>query len=92
MESGRARNPLVAKLLQFTPLSDEDICVLHALCSREKRFKGNIDILVEGAAPAFVVTRGMACRYRLLPDGQRQILTFLIPATSSTCTYSCLIP
>jgi CRP-like cAMP-binding protein len=55
--------------------------LLQALCSKEERFKGNVDILVEGAAPrsAFVVTRGMACRYRLLPDGQRQILTFLIP-------------
>ena len=51
MESGRAQNPLVAKLLQFTPLSDEDIRVLQALCSREQRFKGNVDILVEGAAP-----------------------------------------
>ena len=54
MESDRARNPLVAKLLQFTPLLDEDICVLHALCSREERFKGNVDILVEGAARAQV--------------------------------------
>jgi CRP-like cAMP-binding protein len=81
MENGRARNPLVAKLLQFTSLSDKDICVLQALCSREERFKGNVDILVEGVAPrsAFIVTRGMACRYRLLPEGQRQILTFLIP-------------
>jgi CRP-like cAMP-binding protein len=81
MEGGPARNPLVAKLLQFTLLSDEDIRLLQALCSKDERFKGNVDILVEGAAPrsAFVVTRGMACRYRLLPDGQRQILTFLVP-------------
>jgi CRP-like cAMP-binding protein len=79
--SGRARNPLVAKLLQFTPLSDEEIRVLEVLCSREERFKGSVDILVEGAAPrsAFVVTRGMACRYRLLADGRRQVLTFFIP-------------
>ncbi len=46
----RARNPLVAKLLQFTPLSDEDIRVLEALCSSEKRFKGGVDILAEGDA------------------------------------------
>ena len=81
MENGGTQNPLVAKLLQFTRLSGEDIRVLQTLCSSEQRFKGNVDILVEGAAPrsAFVVTRGMACRYRLLPDGQRQILTFLVP-------------
>ena len=47
MESGRAQNPLVAKLLQFTPLADEDIRVLQALCSSEERFKGNVDILVK---------------------------------------------
>jgi CRP-like cAMP-binding protein len=81
MENRRAQNPLVAKLLQFTPLSDEDVFVLETLCSKGERFKGGVDVLAEGAAPraGFVVTRGMACRYRLLPDGGRQILTFFIP-------------
>ena len=46
----RARNPLVAKLLQFTPLSDEDIRVLETLCSSEKRFKGGVDIWAEADA------------------------------------------
>jgi CRP-like cAMP-binding protein len=79
--TGRGWSPLVTKLSQFVPLSDTDISVLETLCSREERFKGNVDILVEGDAPrsAFVVTRGMACRYRLLRDGRRQILTFFIP-------------
>jgi CRP-like cAMP-binding protein len=27
----------------------------------------------------FVLQEGIACRYRLLPDGRRQIMTFLIP-------------
>jgi len=77
----RVQNPLVRKLFQFIHLSDKDVGVLDALCSREERFKGGINILLEGDAPAsaFVVTRGMACRYRLLVDGGRQILTFLIP-------------
>jgi CRP-like cAMP-binding protein len=77
----RVQNPLVRKLFQFIHLSDKDVGVLDALCSREERFNGGINILLEGDAPAsaFVVTRGMACRYRLLADGGRQILTFLIP-------------
>jgi CRP-like cAMP-binding protein len=81
MESGQAQNPLVAKLLQFTPLSDEDIRVLDALCSGEKRFKGSVDIWAQGDAPrsTFIVIRGMACRYRLLSDGRRQVLTLFIP-------------
>jgi CRP-like cAMP-binding protein len=75
------RNPLVVKLSQFAPLSDEDVSLLEALCLPEERFRAGTNIVAEGAAPrsAFVITRGMACRYRLMPDGRRQILTILIP-------------
>jgi CRP-like cAMP-binding protein len=77
----RTPNPLVAKLAQFARLSDNDVGVLEALCQREERFRAGANIAVEGEAPrsAFVVTRGIACRYRLMPDGRRQILTILIP-------------
>ena len=75
------RNPLVVKLSQFAPLSDEDVGLLEALCLPEERFRAGANIVAEGEAPrsAFVITRGMACRYRLMPDGRRQILTILIP-------------
>jgi CRP-like cAMP-binding protein len=71
----------VAKLSQFAPLSDKDIGVLETLCLPEERFGAGANIVVEGETPrsAFVVTRGMACRYRLMADGRRQILTILIP-------------
>jgi CRP-like cAMP-binding protein len=77
----RTQNPLVAKLSQFAPLSDKDIGVLDALCQGEERHRAGANISVEGEAPrsAFLVTRGIACRYRLMPDGRRQILTILIP-------------
>ena len=76
-----AWNPLVAKLSQFAPLSNKDIGVLETLCLPEERFCAGAHIVTEGEAPrsAFVVTRGTACRYRLMPDGRRQILTILIP-------------
>ena len=76
-----AWNPLVAKLSRFAPLSNKDIGVLETLCLPEERFGAGANIVVEGETPcsAFVVTRGMACRFRLLPDGKRQILTILIP-------------
>jgi CRP-like cAMP-binding protein len=75
------RNPLVVKLSQFAPLSDEDVGLLEALCLPEERFPASANIVAEGEAPrsAFVITRGMACRYRLMPDGRRQILTILMP-------------
>jgi CRP-like cAMP-binding protein len=74
-------NPLVAKLSLFAPLTDRDVGFLEAICRREERFRSGANIMVEGEAPrlAFVVTRGMACRYRLMTDGRRQILTVLIP-------------
>ena len=76
-----AWNPLVAKLSQFAPLSNKDIGVLETLCLPEVRFGAGANVVVEGETPrsAFVVTRGMACRFRLMPDGKRQILTILIP-------------
>jgi CRP-like cAMP-binding protein len=74
-------NPLVAKLSQFAPLSHKDMGLLEALCLPEERLRAGANIVVEGETPRslFVVTRGMACRYRLMPDGKRQILTILLP-------------
>src|SRR4030088_2530695 len=71
---------LVTKLSRFVPLSDEDVPVLNALCVNEERPEAGTDIVLQGdvARSAFVLTHGMAFRYRLLPDGKRQILTFMI--------------
>ena len=71
----------MAKFSQFAPLSAKDIGLLEALCAPEQRFRAGARIVIEGETPcpAFVVTRGMACRYRLMPDGRRQILGILIP-------------
>jgi CRP-like cAMP-binding protein len=79
--SGRSVNPLVAKLLRFASFSEEEIGVLETLCAHQERFSAGANLAEEGdpARLGFVVTRGLACRYRLLADGRRQILTFLIP-------------
>src|SRR5258707_14618066 len=74
-------SPLVTKLAHFVQLSGEDVRVLDALCVKEERFEAGTDIVLDGVVPrlAFVLTQGMAFLYRLLPDGKRQILTFMIP-------------
>ena len=53
-------NPLVAKLSQFAPLSDQDVRLLETLCLREERFRAGANIVGEGETPrsAFVLTRG----------------------------------
>jgi len=72
---------LARKLSLFAPLSDADRAVLAALTPTQEVFRPDTDIAVEGVMPRSVmlVQEGMAVRYRNLPDGRRQIMTFLIP-------------
>ena len=74
-------NPLTRKLVNFAPLSHADRQVLETLLGSEQSFPADVDIICEGMAPraVFLLKEGMAARYRNLPDGGRQIITFLIP-------------
>ena len=78
--SGR-RNPLLSKLEHFVPLEAPDLDALSGLMRLEEHFHADRNIVSEGQAPRsmFVLLDGLACRYRMLPDGARQILTFLLP-------------
>jgi CRP-like cAMP-binding protein len=86
-ETGRSKglpadgNFLTRKLSHFVPMSASDRQVLDALTFREERFVADVDIVTEGSSPrsAFLLKEGMAVRYRMMPDGGRQIMTFLIP-------------
>jgi CRP-like cAMP-binding protein len=74
-------NALIRKLSHFAPLSVSDCKVLDELVSQEERFSARADIFTEGMVPkfVFVVLEGMAVRYRNLPDGGRQFMTFFLP-------------
>ncbi len=74
-------SPLARKLSLFAPLSASDQEVLVVLAARERHLPAGVDIVAEGMAPrsVFLLKEGMAIRYRALPDGRRQIMTFLIP-------------
>ncbi|WP_157986085.1 Crp/Fnr family transcriptional regulator, partial [Teichococcus vastitatis] len=75
------RNPLTSKLSHFAPLSVSDQQILDNLAQPEERFPVDVDIITEGMMPrsVFLLKEGVAMRYRNLPDGRRQIMTFLIP-------------
>ena len=74
-------NPLARKLENFITITPEDARVLDGLERSQESIEAHQDIIVEGQVPrsVFLVKEGLACRYRILPDGRRQIITFLLP-------------
>lgn len=74
-------NPLKAKLRNFAPLLDRDAAELDALCASARTHRGKHDLIKEGDRPevVFLLIEGWACRYKLLPDGKRQIMAYLVP-------------
>ena len=78
---GDNSSPLVRKLQHFVPLSEKDIRVLEELGATPEDFSPHTDIISEGEVPrsVFILLEGFACRYRILENGQRQIITFLLP-------------
>lgn len=71
----------VRKLGAFGALSDGEIAILADLQARRRHFAQGRDLVRQGQAdqPAFVLTDGWVCSYKLLPDGSRQILDFQVP-------------
>jgi CRP-like cAMP-binding protein len=76
------KNPWTMKMEQFTRFSEEERRKLDELVSqRNKAFGPGEDILREGdhSPDCHVILSGLACRYKILPNGGRQIMAFLIP-------------
>src|SRR5687767_14688145 len=76
-----SKNVLAEKLGHFAPLSERDIAFVEKLGSTAEDFPPGAVIVAEGEVPrtVFVVLHGLACRYRILENGRRQILTFMLP-------------
>ncbi len=75
-------NPWTMKMEQFTRFSPEERQVLDTLITdRRQRHAAGEDIIREGdhSPDCHVVVSGLACRYKILPDGGRQIMAFLVP-------------
>jgi len=75
-------NPWIMKMEQFTSFSEEDRRVLEDLASRRQRhYAAREDIIREGehSPDNHLILSGLACRYKMLPDGGRQIVAFLLP-------------
>ncbi|MEI5688349.1 Crp/Fnr family transcriptional regulator [Sphingomonas kyungheensis] len=75
-------NPWAMKMEQFTRFTPHERARLDALLvGRQRSHAVHADIIAEGAHSdhCHVLLSGIACRYTILPDGERQIMAFLVP-------------
>lgn len=75
------QHTLSQKLDGYEALTDQDRWALNALVPRVRQVGPRVDLIREGETPENVhlILDGFACRYKVLPDGQRQIMAYLIP-------------
>lgn len=71
----------IRKLRAFAPLSVEEVQTLGAFVEEVVDRKAGDDLIHEGDRPGHVhlLIDGWAYRYKLLPDGARQITAYLLP-------------
>ena len=74
-------NPFLQKLMIGANLTIEDLKELETAISPPYKIGAGKDIIVQGDRPenVNVILGGLACRYKMLPNGQRQIMALLIP-------------
>ena len=74
-------NAFIEKLRGYAPISGVDEAMLTNACRNPRTFPANYDLILEGdvPGPVFVILSGWACRYKILPGGSRQIISFLMP-------------
>ncbi len=74
-------NLLIRKLEGFVHLSDGERRAIDALQDKVVLHRAGTDLIREGDRPdsVHVLLEGWAFRYKLLPDGGRQIMAYLIP-------------
>lgn len=74
-------NTLTRKLERFSPLSVEDKALLATVVSTSYTVGAHQDLIREGDTPdaVYLIVSGMACRNKVLKNGGRQIIAYLLP-------------
>lgn len=77
----RLGSALALRLEAFTRLSNDDRAALARVSHVTREAPPRRDVVREGEKPRDVhlVVQGLACRYKTLPDGRRQIVGFFVP-------------
>lgn len=75
------QDALIRKLESYEVLSDAERHALGALSLHVRQVTARTDLIREGDPPETVhlILEGFACRYKILPNGQRQIMAFFVP-------------
>lgn len=74
-------NAFTNRLSGYAPLDDADVGLLAKACRNVRDVPAGHHLIMEGDKPdpVFVILDGWACGYKILPDGGRQILAFMLP-------------
>jgi len=77
----RRDDPVVARFRHFTELTASDIESLRAVIEAELTVKKRRDLVLDGYefSKLCFVKEGFAARYKLLRNGKRQIVNFIVP-------------
>ena len=75
------QSPLLRKLSRFVALTDDEAELLTRLQRHSRDLQPGCELIHEGQprTTAFVLKRGWAFSYKVLPDGGRQIVDFHVP-------------
>ena len=74
-------NRFINKLRGFAELTQDELQALEVITRSPRSVGPRKDLIREGdqPGPVFVVLEGWAFRYKVLPNGSRQIMAFLMP-------------
>jgi CRP-like cAMP-binding protein len=69
------------KMAALATIDAPEMAMLNEACENSRVIAARHDLIREGdkPGPVFVILEGWACRYKLLPEGGRQIMAFLMP-------------
>ncbi len=72
---------LIRRLQQFAPLGPDEKAAVVAAMNGVRHFDYREDVIRQGSRPegVFIILDGFACRYKMLPDGRRHIVGYLVP-------------
>ena len=74
-------NTFLLKMRTLGVTADEDALFIRQLCQNHRSVPAGTDLAQQGDRPdeVWVILSGLACRYKLLTQGERQIVAFLVP-------------